>query len=151
MSFGATIPAGSFLVVRTLQAISSIDAPGTRFPAQLDKDVVVNGKVVLPVGTKVSGRVATSKRTHTSSQRLTDVEVGGRSLLIKNCRCHWPGEHRASKTTWYFCLNLLVSGSSGEKDRISIGSATQSMNRAGRLKRSRGHSLIGAGQGSWRN
>jgi hypothetical protein len=86
-SFGVTIPAGSVLVVRTLHGISSIDAPGTRFPAELAKDVVVNGKVVLPVGTKVSGKIATSKRTHTSSQRLsvdiTDVQVGGRSLPIK--------------------------------------------------------------------
>jgi hypothetical protein len=86
-SFGVTVPAGTPLVVRTLHGISSIDAPGTRFPAELAKDVVVNGKVVLPVGTKVSGHVATSKRTHTSSQRLsvdiTDVQVGGRSLPIK--------------------------------------------------------------------
>jgi hypothetical protein len=86
-SFGVTIPAGTYLIVRTLHSISSIDAPGTPFPARLDKDVVVNGKVVLPVGTKVSGQVATSKRTHTSSQRLsvniTDVQVGGRSLPIK--------------------------------------------------------------------
>jgi hypothetical protein len=86
-SFGVTIPAGTPLVVRTLHGISSIDAPGTRFPAQLEKHVVVNGKVVLPVGTKVSGKVATSKRTHTSSQRfnvdITDIEVSGRSLPIK--------------------------------------------------------------------
>ena len=86
-SFGVTIPAGTVLVVRTLHNIASIDAPGTRFPTELAKEVVVNGKVALPVGTKVSGRVATSKRTHTSSQRLsvniTDVEVGGRSLPIK--------------------------------------------------------------------
>jgi hypothetical protein len=86
-SFGVTIPAGTPLVVRTLHNIASIDAPGTRFPAQLEKEVVVNGKVVLPVGTKVSGQIATSKRTHTSSQRLsvdiTSVQVDGRSLPIK--------------------------------------------------------------------
>jgi hypothetical protein len=38
------------------------------------------------VGTKVSGQVATSKRTHTSSQRLsvdiTAVQVSGRALPI---------------------------------------------------------------------
>lgn len=86
-AFGATVPAGTPLVVRTLHGIASIDAPGTRFPAQLEKEVVVNGKVALPVGTKVSGQIATSKRTHTSSQRLsvdiTSVQVGGRSLSIK--------------------------------------------------------------------
>src|SRR5882757_7180545 len=86
-SFGVTIPAGTPLIVRTLHGIASIDAPGTRFPAELEKDVVVNGRVVLPVGTKVSGQIATSKRTHTSSQRLsvniTDLQMGGRSLPIK--------------------------------------------------------------------
>ncbi len=99
-SFGVTIPAGTLLVVRTLHGISSIDAPGTRFLAELAKDVVVNGKVVLPVGTKVSGQVATSKRTHTSSQRLsvnlTDVQVGGRSLPIKT----------AGATALYFARTL---------------------------------------------
>jgi hypothetical protein len=86
-AFGVTIPAGTPLIVRTLHNIASIDAPGTRFPAELTKDVVVNGKAVLPAGTKVSGRIATSKRTHTSSQTLsvdiTDVQVGGRSVPIK--------------------------------------------------------------------
>jgi hypothetical protein len=56
---------------------------------QLDKDVVINGKVALPVGTKISGRVETSKRTRspTRSQRLTvnitDAQVHGRTVAIK--------------------------------------------------------------------
>src|SRR5881227_2814743 len=87
-SFGITIPAGSLLVVRTLHGISSIDAPGTRFPAELAKDVVVNGKAVLPVGTKVSGQIATSKRTHTSSQRLT-VDFTDESAFRS---CDLPGD-----------------------------------------------------------
>ena len=82
-----TIPAGATLVVRTLHGISSVDAPGTSVPTQLDKDVVVNGKVALSAGTKISGRVETSKRTSSRSSRLTvnitDVQVRDHSLPIK--------------------------------------------------------------------
>ena len=83
----ATIPAGTTMVVRTRQVISSQDVPGTPFPAQLEKNVVVSGKVVLPAGTKVSGKIETSKRTHHSSERLTvnitELLVDGRTLPVK--------------------------------------------------------------------
>ena len=83
----ATVPAGTILVVQTLEAVSSTDAPGTRFAAQLANNVAVNGKVILPAGTKLSGKIATSRRMVSSSQRLTvnltDVQVGGRAVPIK--------------------------------------------------------------------
>jgi hypothetical protein len=88
-SFAVTIPAGTTLVVRTLHNISTADAPGKAVAMQLDKDVVVNGKVALPGGTKISGRVETSKRTGspTRSQELTvnitDAQVHGRTVAIK--------------------------------------------------------------------
>ena len=83
----ATVPAGTILIVQTLNAVSSTDAPGTRFAAQLANNVVANGKVILPAGTKLSGKIATSRRMVSSSQRLTvdltDVKVGGRAVSIK--------------------------------------------------------------------
>src|SRR5450432_457658 len=86
-SSAATVPAGTTLIVQTLDAISSVDAPGTRFAAQLANSVVVNGKVILPAGTKLSGKIETSRRMVSSSQRLTvnlsDVQVGGRAVPIK--------------------------------------------------------------------
>ena len=83
----ATVPAGTTLIVQTLNAISSTDAPGTRFGAQLANNVAANGKVVLPAGTKLSGKVETSRRMMSSTQRLTvnltEVMVGGRAVAIK--------------------------------------------------------------------
>lgn len=83
----ATVPAGTTLVVQTLGAVSSTDAPGTRFAAQLANNVAVNGKVILPAGTKVSGKVETSRQMVSSTQRLTvnltDVQAGGRVVPIK--------------------------------------------------------------------
>ena len=87
--FAVTIPAGTTLVVRTLHSISTADAPGRAVRMQLDKNVVVNGKVALPAGTKISGRIETSKRTRTPTRsqdltvNLTDAQVHGRTVAIK--------------------------------------------------------------------
>jgi len=86
-SSAATVPAGTILGVRTLDAVVSTDTPGTRFSAQLANNITVNGKAVLPAGTKFSGKIETSRRMVSSSQRLTvnltDVQVGGRAVPIK--------------------------------------------------------------------
>ena len=86
-SSGGTVPAGTVLVVRTLLAVSSVDAPGTAVPVELVDNVTVNGKVVLPAGAKLNGKVQTSRRTVHSSQRLTvnlvSITVGGHSVPIK--------------------------------------------------------------------
>ena len=86
-SFGAMIPAGTTLMVRTLNDIWSVSTPGTPVRARLMKDVGINGKVLLPAGTEFSGEVVTSKRTTASKQKLTvdvnKVKLGGRSLPIK--------------------------------------------------------------------
>lgn len=83
----ATVPAGTTLIVQTLDAVSSTDAPGTRFAARLANNVAVNGKVILPAGTKVSGKIETSRRLASSSQRLTvnltEVQIAGRAVPIK--------------------------------------------------------------------
>jgi hypothetical protein len=83
---GATIPAGTVFVVRSLDTITSIDVPGTRFPARLEHNIAVQGKVVLPAGAHFSGRVVTSRRLHHSSDKLTvdltALEVQGRKIPI---------------------------------------------------------------------
>ena len=83
----ATVPAGTILVVKTLEAVTSTDTVGTRFAAQLANDVAVKGKVILPAGTKVSGKIATSRRMVSSTEKLTvdliDLQVGGRAVPIK--------------------------------------------------------------------
>ena len=88
-SFAVIIPAGTTLVVRTLHNISAVDAPGKSVAMQLDKDVVVNGKIALPAGTKISGRIETSKRSRTLTREqsltvnITDAQVHGRTVAIK--------------------------------------------------------------------
>jgi hypothetical protein len=98
-SFGATIPAGTTLMVRTLNDISSVSIPGTPVRAGLVKAVTVNGKTLLPPGTKFSGEVVTSKRTTMSKQKLTvsidAVKLGGHSLPIKT-----TGAYQVEDAVW---------------------------------------------------
>jgi hypothetical protein len=85
-SLGATIPAGTVLVVRSLQTITSVDVVGTPFPVSLVHNVTVNGKVVLPAGTHISGKVVTSRRLHHSKDKLTvdltGIQLNGRTIPI---------------------------------------------------------------------
>ena len=86
-SFAATIPAGTTLVVQTLNTIHSNDRVGRTFTAQLNQDIVVNGKVVLQAGTKFHGKIEASQANPRNSQpltlNLTDVSVDGRTIPIK--------------------------------------------------------------------
>jgi hypothetical protein len=86
-SFAATIPAGTTLVVRTVNTIHSTDRVGRTFTAQLDQDVTTNGKAVLPKGTKFHGKIEASQANPRNSQPLTlnliDVSVNGRTIPIK--------------------------------------------------------------------
>jgi hypothetical protein len=86
-SFAATIPAGTTLVVRTLNTIHSTDRVGRTFTAQLDQDVAVNGKVVLRAGSKFHGKIEASQANPRNSQpltlNLTGVSVNGRTIPVK--------------------------------------------------------------------
>ena len=87
-SFAATIPAGTTLVVQTLNTIHSNDRVGRTFTAQLNQDVVVNGKVVLRAGTKFDGKIESSQAIPRQSTaplvlNLTDVVANGRTIPIK--------------------------------------------------------------------
>src|SRR3989442_10858193 len=86
-SFAATIPAGTTLVVQTLNTIQSTDRAGRTFTAQLAQDVAVNGKVVLRSGTKFDGRIDSSQanpfRSGPLILNLTDVSINGRTIPIK--------------------------------------------------------------------
>jgi hypothetical protein len=83
----ATVPAGTTLVVRTGATISSRDRVGRTFVTQLDQNVAVQGKTLLPAGTKVLARIETSqadsRRPDPLSVNLTSISIGGQTVPIK--------------------------------------------------------------------
>ena len=83
----ATIPAGTVLMARTVEPVSSHARVGTPFKAELEQDVVIKGKVVLRAGTPVIGVVVTSLGTRPSSSALTvnlkAISINGRNVPVQ--------------------------------------------------------------------
>ena len=83
----ATIPAGTTLTVSTVSLITSKDVVGRSFEAKLAQDVSVKGQVVLKAGSKVFGKIATSRSNPRKNDpltvELTSVSVNGRKVAVK--------------------------------------------------------------------
>jgi hypothetical protein len=86
-SAAATIPAGTVLIARTVEPISSHEHVGAPFKAELEQAVVIKGKVLLPAGTQVIGVVETSLRSRSSSSalrvNLKTISINGRSVPVQ--------------------------------------------------------------------
>ena len=85
-SVAATIPAGTPLVARTVEPISSHERVGTRFKAELEQGVVIKGKVLLRAGTPVTGVVEGSLRPPSSGAlrlNLNAISINGRSVPVR--------------------------------------------------------------------
>jgi hypothetical protein len=110
-SFAATIPAGTTLVVQTVNTIHSTDRVGRTFSAQLSQDVAVNGKAVLRAGTKFQGKIEASQANPRNSQpltlNLTGVSVNGRTIPVK--------------TVSGFQLENIAKGGRARARGISVG------------------------------
>ena len=83
----ATIPAGTPLMARTTEPISSHARVGTPFKAELEQDVVIKGKVLLRAGTQLTGVVEASLGTRPSSDalrvNLKAISINGRSVPVQ--------------------------------------------------------------------
>jgi len=77
-----TVPAGTALLVRMVDPVSSKDPQGKRFTTTLESDLMVNGVMVAKAGTKVYGRIQSVQQARrytgqsTIDLRLTEVAVG---------------------------------------------------------------------------
>jgi hypothetical protein len=94
-SSAVTIPAGTTLVVQTVDTVSSQDRVGKKFAAKLDKDVVVSGTVLLRAGTKAVGTVETSRalagpRSGPLALNLAAISSNGREVPIVTTRAFQP-------------------------------------------------------------
>ena len=83
----ATIPAGTTLTVSSVSSFSSKTVVGRTFEGKLAQDVSVNGRGVLKAGSKVFGKIASSRynprRNDPLTVELTSVSVNGRKVPVK--------------------------------------------------------------------
>jgi hypothetical protein len=93
LAISATIPAGTTLIARTTDPISTHERIGATFNAALEHDVAVKGKVLLRAGTPVIGVVEGSLRPPRSKGavivNLKSIGVNGHQVPV-----HTTGAYR---------------------------------------------------------
>jgi hypothetical protein len=109
-----TIPGGTSLMVRTVDQLSSSDKAGKSFAARLDDNLVVKGRVVIPAGSKVYGRVDSSKsagRAFGQSKlalSLRKIVVDGRPVAIATGEFEESGTRSGRKTARRAAAGTLI-------------------------------------------
>jgi hypothetical protein len=101
----ATIPAGTTIAVSTVSLITSQDSVGSSFEAKLAQDVSVKGNVLLRAGTKVFGKIRSSRRNPRKSGPLTvelaSVSVNGRNVAVKTNSVQPGGPPQTARQAQY--------------------------------------------------
>jgi hypothetical protein len=83
----AMLPAGTTITVSTVSAFGSKTVVGRTFEAKLAQDVSVKGNVLMKAGSKVFGKIASSRynprKNDPLTVELTSVSVNGRNVAVK--------------------------------------------------------------------
>jgi hypothetical protein len=100
-----TVPAGTRISVRTIDAIDSTqNQVGDRFQASLEEPVIVDGREVLAKGTDLYGRLTEAKSSgqftgkSQLSLELTGVVVNGRTIPVSTGEYQLSGKSRGAST-----------------------------------------------------
>ncbi len=104
-SQSVTIPAGTRISVRTIDAIDSTeDRVGDRFEASLEETLSVDGNAVVPKGSEVYGRLEESKESGTFTGRpelkleLTGIVVNGETIPLVTGEYEVSGPSKGAST-----------------------------------------------------
>jgi hypothetical protein len=130
-----TVPAGTTILVRMLDTVdSSKNAPGSRFTATLETNLMVGDTVAVPRGNTVYGRLSAAKeagRATGSSElklELTDIVVGGTTypLLTSDYQVKGSssGKRSAKRVLGGAGLGAAIGGIAGNAGRGAAIGAT---------------------------
>jgi hypothetical protein len=101
----ATIPAGTILTVSTVSLVTSQSVVGRSFEAKLAQDVSVKGNMVLKAGTKIFGKIATSRanprKSGPLSLELASIEANGRRVPVKTNSMEPHGPPQTARQAQY--------------------------------------------------
>jgi hypothetical protein len=101
----ATIPAGTTLIVSTVSLITSQSVVGRSFEAKLAQNVSAKGNVLLKAGTKVFGKIASSRANPRKSEplsvELASIEANGRRIPVKTNSMEPHGPPQTARQAHY--------------------------------------------------
>jgi hypothetical protein len=129
-----TIPAGTALIVRMMDSVSSQDSAGAIFTTKLETNVTANGIVVVPAGTLVYGKVTASTQERLILGRssleiqLHEISLRGTALPIstgnfKEVAATSGAGQAARGAVAGAAVGGLVDGHDGAQKGAAIGAA----------------------------
>jgi len=129
-----TVPAGTTLVVRLSDTVSSNDPVGRRFSAILEYPLVVRGKTIAAMGTRVYGRIDSSASAgravgrSTLALSLTDIRINGVLEPVYTTSYEQAGASSGHQTARRAGAGALIGaaidGGRGAGKGAAIGAAT---------------------------
>jgi hypothetical protein len=135
-----TLPAGTMLLVRMMDSVSSKSAQGANFTTKLEYDLVVNGVTAVKAGTVVYGKVQSAtqaKRARGKSTldiRLAQLAVAGSPVPIVTSNFQQAGEASIKKAARGAAagaaIGAIADGGEGAGKGAAIG-ATASLIKKG--------------------
>ena len=134
-SSSVTIPAGTRISVRTIDSIdSSKNRVGYRFQASLEQALFIDGKLAVPKGADVYGRLESSKETGTFAGKselkltLTGMVVHGQAVPLVTGEYEVSGkskgESTAKRTVGGAAVGSIIGAIAGGGKGAAIGAAT---------------------------
>jgi YMGG-like Gly-zipper len=130
-----TIPAGTRISIRTIDAIDSTrNHVGDRFQASLEQPLWVDGNMVVPKGADIYGRLDESKETGTFAGRsqlklqLTGIVVHGQTVPLVTGEYEVSGkskgESATKRTVGGAAIGTLIGALAGGGKGAAIGAGT---------------------------
>ena len=126
-----TLPAGTLMLVRMKDSISSKNRAGTPFTTKIEYDLVVNGTKVVPAGTVIYGKVQSSTQARRAlgqsslDLRLTQIVSGGSPVTIATSGYKQAGEKSikdaARGAAAGAAIGAIADGSDGAAKGAAIG------------------------------
>ena len=131
-----TLPAGTTLLVRLIDPVSSKNAPGTKFTTRLEYDLMAGNVMAVKAGTTIYGQVASSTQARraigksTLDLRLAQISGGGTPVPILTSGYQQAGEESIRKAARGAAAGAAIGAVAGDAGAGAAIGAT-----AGALKK----------------
>ena len=132
-----TLPAGTMLLVRMADGVSSKNKAGTTFTTKLEYNLVADGVLVVPAGSVIYGKVQSSTQARrafgksTLDLRLAQVVVGGCPLPIVTSSFKQAGEASIKKAARGAAAGAAIGAIAGDAGQGAAIGATASLLKKG--------------------
>jgi hypothetical protein len=124
-----SVPAGTVLTIKTDNAVSSKDKPGTKFTAKLVGDITAGNATVAKAGSTVYGQVQDSKQAGRLAGKsqlslvLTGVDIGGKIQPIMTTNFAEAGKGEFRKTARNVAGGALIGNAVNDDGGAGAGAA----------------------------